>query len=98
MKLHLIPVNAVVPLRPSLRHLDSNSKESEKRELVPFTYHSVSSEMTSGYLRNIMARREGSQIHFFMSSRDYLYSMCPGSSSDSDSFSSKAPQLSFKKK
>lgn len=55
---------------------------------IPLEYHTVSSDMAAGYLHKMTAR-EGSQIHFSMSSHDYLNSLCPGTSGDSSS--SKVP-------
>ncbi|KAL0343316.1 UNVERIFIED_CONTAM: hypothetical protein Sangu_1219000 [Sesamum angustifolium] len=55
---------------------------------IPLKYHSAKSDVAAGYLRKMMSRG-GSQIYFSMSSRDYLNSLCPGTSSDS--FSSKGP-------
>ncbi|KAL1538319.1 DNA-directed RNA polymerase III subunit RPC5-like isoform X1 [Salvia divinorum] len=64
------------------------AKDSVEESWIPLKYHSVKSDITDGYLQNIIAR-QGSEISFSMSSDDYLNSLCPGSSGDS--LSSKVP-------
>ncbi|XP_057449406.1 uncharacterized protein LOC130740742 isoform X2 [Lotus japonicus] len=81
-KLHLHPIHAIV----QLRHVEGSrvvksaatSKKKQKQHWVPLKYHGCNSDISSGFLQEMMAQSSETPINFTMSGHDYVTALCGG--------------------